>query len=118
VDGAGNLNMLDTRTNQTFGSRSQRITFAFTNTTAFRGYRLEISRVANPSTASAVQLAELAFIEPSGSVLRQYWTGIGGSAVTDLTGNANYPNNPSGSDLLPTFEAPTDWADYYGTRVP
>jgi len=117
VDGAGALTLLDTRSNQTFSSRLQQNAFAFTNTTAFRGYRLEISRVANPSIARAVQLAELAFMEPSGSVLRQYWTGIGGAAVTDLTGNANYPNNPSGSDLLPTFEAPTDWADNYGSRV-
>ena len=117
VDGGGGLTLLDTRTNQTFSSRLQKLAFAFTNTTAFRGYRLEITRVANSATAIAVQLAELAFIEPSGSVLRQYWTGIGGTAVTDLTGNANYPNNPSGSDLLPAFEAPTDWADYYGTRV-
>ena len=117
VDGTGALTLLDTHTNQTFSSRLQKLTFAFTNTTAFRGYRLEITRVANPATAIAVQLAELGFIEPSGSVLRQYWTGIGGTAVTDLTGNANYPNNPSGSDLLPAFEAPTDWADNYGTRV-
>src|ERR1039458_8177289 len=117
VDGAGNLTLLDTRTNQTFGSRMQKIIFAFTNTTAFRGYRLEITRVANPGTASGVQLAELAFIEPSGAIFRQYWTGISGTAVSDLTANANYPNNPSGSDQLATLEAPTDWADNYGTRV-
>jgi hypothetical protein len=117
VDGTGSLILLDTRTNETFGSRSQTSTFAFTNTTAFRGYRLEITRVANPAAASGVQLAELAFIEPAGSVLRQYWLGITGAAVSDLTGNASYPDNPSGSDQLSRFEAPTDWADYYGTRV-
>jgi hypothetical protein len=117
VDGAGGLTLLDTRTNQVFGGRMQKVTFGFTNFTAFRGYRLEITRVANPAAAIGVQLAELAFLEPGGSVFRQYWTGIGGSAVTDLTGNGNYPNNPSGHDLLGAFEAPTDWADNYGTRV-
>ncbi|MCX6927269.1 MAG: PA14 domain-containing protein [Verrucomicrobia bacterium] len=40
-----------------------------------------------------------------------------GGAVSDLTGNANYPANPSGSDQLSSFEAPTDWAESYGTRV-
>ena len=65
VDRAGTLTLLDTRTGQTFGSRGQKLTFAFTNTMAFRGYRLEITRVANPSTAVAVQLAELAFLKPA-----------------------------------------------------
>ena len=54
----------------------------------------------------------------TGSILREYWTNIGnGTAVTDLTSNANYPNNPSGRDLLRSFEAPTNWADAYGTRI-
>ena len=35
----------------------------------------------------------------TGSALREYWPNIGGTAVTDLTGNANYPNNPSGTSL-------------------
>lgn len=53
----------------------------------------------------------------SGTILREYWLGIPGDFVTDLTGSSNYPNNPSGSDQLTAFEAPTDWADAYGTRV-
>ena len=53
-----------------------------------------------------------------GSLLRQYWTGItGGTAITLLTGNANYPNSPNGMDELTLFEAPSNWADNYGTRV-
>ncbi len=53
----------------------------------------------------------------SGEILREWWSGIGGSALSDLTGNANYPYNPSGSDRLTSFETPTNWADNYGTRV-
>ncbi|MFI5382012.1 MAG: Ig-like domain-containing protein, partial [Tepidisphaerales bacterium] len=53
----------------------------------------------------------------SGTILREYWTGIGGNAVSDLTSNANYPNNPSGRDFPTLFEAPTNWADSYGTRM-
>jgi hypothetical protein len=117
VGATNNLTLLDTRTNQTFGSRFQTRTFAFTNTTDFRGYRLQISKVGNPNTASGVQLAELVFIEPTGSILREYWLGISGASVSDLTSSANYPNNPSGRDQLTSFEAPTDWAEYYGTRV-
>ena len=117
VDAAGTLTLLDTRTNQSFGNRQQTHTFSFANATAYHGYRLEITRVADATTASGVQLAELALIEPTGSILREYWTGISGTAVTDLTSNANYPANPSASDQLSSFEAPTDWADHYGTRV-
>ncbi len=54
----------------------------------------------------------------TGTILREYWTNIGGgNAVTDLTNNPNYPNNPSGRNLLASFEAPTNWADAYGTRI-
>ncbi|MHC5086053.1 MAG: lamin tail domain-containing protein, partial [Planctomycetota bacterium] len=34
-----------------------------------------------------------------------------------MTSNSNFPNVPTGSDLLTTFEAPIDWADDYGTRI-
>jgi len=117
VDASNSLTLLDTRTNQTFASRGQTSTFTFPNVTEYRGYRLEITRVANASIASGVQVAELALIEPTGSILREVWTGISGTAVSDLTSNANYPNSPTSRDQLASFEAPTDWADYYGTRV-
>jgi hypothetical protein len=53
---------------------------------------------------------------PTG-ILREWWTGIGGTVVSDLTGNPAYPANPSGRSISATFEAPTDWADNYGTRM-
>ncbi len=58
------------------------------------------------------------FYEPqgSGSILREYWTGIGGTSINDLINNPNYPNNPTGSDFRTSFEGPVDWADNYGTR--
>jgi hypothetical protein len=53
---------------------------------------------------------------PSG-ILREWWTGIGGASVPDLTSNAAYPASPSGRGIASSFEAPTDWADNYGTRM-
>jgi len=50
-------------------------------------------------------------------IIRQYWSNISGTAITDLTNNANYPNNPTGVEMLDLFEGPTDWADTYGTRM-
>jgi hypothetical protein len=43
--------------------------------------------------------------------------GITGTAVSDLTSDVNYPDNPSGEELLITLEGPVNWADNYGTRI-
>lgn len=52
-----------------------------------------------------------------GSVLREWWLGINGAVISDLTNNVAYPNNPSGSDQRTSFEAPVDWADNMGQRM-
>ena len=59
----------------------------------------------------------LVFGQGFGTIRRDWWTGISGSAVSDLTSDGNYPDTPSGSDSLTLFEGPTDWDDNYGTRV-
>ncbi|MEW5956352.1 MAG: PKD domain-containing protein [Chloroflexota bacterium] len=53
----------------------------------------------------------------TGQIRRKWWTALAGEAVADLTGQADFPDRPSGSDDLTRFEAPTDWADDYGTQV-
>ena len=57
------------------------------------------------------------FAQASNGVLREVWLNISGTAVSDLTNNAAYPNSPSFESLQSVFEAPTDWSDYYGTRM-
>jgi hypothetical protein len=57
-------------------------------------------------------------VPAAGNVLREWWLGIGGgTAVSDLTNNVNFPNNPSGFDYPASFEAPVNWADSYGERM-
>jgi hypothetical protein len=53
----------------------------------------------------------------SKKIVRQWWTSISGTAVNALTGSPDYPNNPTGTEVLDLFEGPTDWADNYGTRM-
>jgi hypothetical protein len=49
---------------------------------------------------------------------RQWWSNIGGgTTVADLTGQASFPDNPTGSEFVTLMEGPTDWADNYGTRL-
>ncbi|HYE07846.1 MAG TPA: hypothetical protein VEL07_20180 [Planctomycetota bacterium] len=52
-----------------------------------------------------------------GWITRQWWLGVGGTAVADLTALASFPASPSGSDTRTLFEAPSDAADDYGTRL-
>jgi uncharacterized repeat protein (TIGR03806 family) len=53
----------------------------------------------------------------TGSVTRHLWSGVNGTAVTDLTSLPGYPASPSSINTLSSFQAPTDVADNYGTRV-
>lgn len=51
-------------------------------------------------------------------ILREVWSGIGGTTLPDLTNTAAFPASPSVESLLTNgFEAPVDWADSYGTRL-
>jgi hypothetical protein len=52
-----------------------------------------------------------------GTVLRQWWSGISGTSVSNLTSNVNYPDNPSGSEKITSLEGPSGWGDNYGTRI-
>ena len=53
------------------------------------------------------------FSVTSGLISREVWTGISATFV------ANIPvgTPPNTTDTLPSFEAPTNWADNYGTRL-
>ncbi len=54
----------------------------------------------------------------SDTTLVEYWTGLGGTSVSDLTGHAAYPNSPSSTTTLSAgFELPTNYGESYGARV-
>ena len=53
----------------------------------------------------------------SKKVVRQWWSNTSGTAVSALTGSPNYPNRPTGTELLDAFGGPVNWADNYGTRM-
>ena len=53
----------------------------------------------------------------TGAILCEWWTGISGTAVSNLTSNVKYPANSTGRKLLTKLEGSTNWADNYGTRI-
>ena len=76
-----------------------------------------IATYTNSSGCQSVQVFDVMVAGGAGSILREYWTGIGGAGIGNITSNANYPNNPTGSELISSLEGPTNWADNYGTRI-
>ena len=55
--------------------------------------------------------------QPTGQIMREVWENIGGTSTSDLTNNAAYPDSPSYGELMTSLEAPTDFADNYGSRI-
>ncbi|MHA4806887.1 chitobiase/beta-hexosaminidase C-terminal domain-containing protein [Flavitalea flava] len=73
----------------------------------------------SPTTASNAGLSFTTGTAPAGQsgVTRQYWANITGADVASLTNSPNYPNSPTSTSILSTFEAPTNVALNYGQRV-
>jgi len=84
-----------------------------------QAYTVTVDGIATTSGLLMPDAQQLGFeyYLPEGSILREYWTGVGGSVVSNLTSNANYPDNPTRRNYPAVFEAPRDWADNYGTRM-
>jgi hypothetical protein len=55
--------------------------------------------------------------QPTGQIMREVWDNIGGTITSDLTNNAAYPDSPSNGDLVTLLEAPTNFADNFGSRI-
>jgi len=54
----------------------------------------------------------------TGTIMREVWEGIDGVQVEDLTGNTNYPDNPTWADELTSLEAPEpDLGSNFGSRL-
>ena len=54
----------------------------------------------------------------TGSLMKEVWDGVAGTAISQLTGHASYPNRPLSRDFIPSFESfLTNWTDTFGTRV-
>lgn len=89
----------------------------------FIGWSGDLSGSANPAvvTMSGDKSATAIFAEEgvagTGTILREYWTGIAGTSINSLLSHEDYPANPSGSEQIESLEGPVDWDDNYGTRI-
>jgi hypothetical protein len=53
----------------------------------------------------------------TGKILWEWWSGLEGTAITDLTSDVNYPANVTGSQFIDQFASAVDWNDNYGQRL-
>jgi hypothetical protein len=54
---------------------------------------------------------------PQGFILYEYWSGIDGSNVEDLTKHPSFSGKPAGWSFKELFEGPRDFADRFGSRM-
>ena len=69
----------------------------------------------SPSLACifAVLLVASAQAQTSG-ILREVWTNVSGSNVSDLLNSPNYPGAPVWRGVDPDFRTPANWQENYG----
>jgi len=53
----------------------------------------------------------------TGNILREWWTGISGKTVGDLTGSKHFADKPDGRELIGSLDAPRSFGSDYGTRI-
>ena len=71
----------------------------------------------SPSKARQIIPAANLHAADRGTILAERFNGITGSAVSDLTGNASFPGNPSTVSTLTTFESNSNIGDNLGQRL-
>ena len=95
---------------------------AVLNATTTPSYTLTIQTTDNGTPAMngtgtvTVSVLAAATINVTG-IVQQFWNNISGNNVSVLTGDSRYPNSPSSSRMLTSFDSGSDFADNYGSRI-
>ncbi|KPL78583.1 hypothetical protein ADN00_06590 [Ornatilinea apprima] len=69
-------------------------------------------------TSTPTQTPTRATCEGTGTILREWWEGVDGSSISNLTNHLDYIEDyPTGYNFPTSFDAPHNWKDNYGTRM-
>lgn len=79
--------------------------------------KMTVSDGANTGVDTVLLTVSNPLAANSGGILREAWTNVSGYTVNDLKNSAAYQKSPTFTDVLETFETPTNWADNYGQRL-
>ena len=80
------------------------------------GQVIQVTNSQYAVAAAGIELKAERFPLGCGTILREFWMGIQGFHVGDLTQDARYPNKPSGSEYRNSFASLTNWGINYGAR--
>ena len=69
-----------------------------------------------------IQIVDLAGLNSpicsaSGNILLERYDGVSGTTIANLIAEPNYPNSPTETSYLTSFEIPSNIADNYGVRI-
>ncbi len=96
-----------------------RMNFIFSGTVNLAAFRTAalIASFLFPVHFPTVFAADPSAITVFNSLKREVYLNLPGSLVSDLTSNANFPNNPDLIGAVTSFEAPANFADNYGQKL-
>ena len=80
------------------------------------GQHVLMARAVSAKGVSTMSQPETVMVKPafgSGSITREWWTGIHGDIIAHAASLADWPASPHGRDSLTSFSAPREWGDYY-----
>lgn len=82
-------------------------------------YEIKMTASDGVNSGSDVMLVTVRnpLVAGSGGLLREVWMNVPGYYLTDLTNSAAYQKSPTFSDVLSSFEAPSNFGDNYGQRL-
>ena len=113
VDLNANLILLDTQTNQTFSNRLQTQSYTITNTSAYRGYRLQSPGEQSRRPPPRCSWPNWHSTTPPDRCSGNTGLNISGTAVSDLTNNLNYPEQSQRQRIY----CPVLWARSIGRTI-
>jgi ferric-dicitrate binding protein FerR (iron transport regulator) len=82
-----------------------------------RGEPVEVATGHFAIASGGVALVAQPLYAGTGTILREYWLGVPGTRIADLTNAWAFPQSPTASDFRPAFESPANWNNNYGTRM-
>ncbi|MDB6070445.1 MAG: hypothetical protein JWL81_1616, partial [Verrucomicrobiales bacterium] len=108
---------IDANTGEISISNATFFAVAFGNTYTLT---VRVADDANPSLTGTGTVT-LNMLDPGAlqitGIEQQFWTGISGNNVSALTADARYPNRPTQTRILTTFDSGADYAESYGSRI-
>ncbi|WP_271750568.1 fibronectin type III domain-containing protein [Cohnella sp. JJ-181] len=101
------------------GSTTGATTYTVTGLSASTAYSFTVKakdaagNLSAASSALSVTTNASGGTTPTGTIVREYWTGISGPTVASIP----VSTTPTGTAVLTSFKGPTNWGDSYGDRI-